>query len=161
MFRQLIAAALLALVHTPSAFGFDADKCDVYVFRTSENALWHCGSKLPGDSLYCDHSMGDNNAWPFPWASNHPDDWCDFMIATVRNGDTFPLTPQVEYKETPGPNIWWLFAVTRLGLLHSRRRGYHGILPRRSQRGACSICHATVRPHNGLLQLLEYARRYP
>lgn len=108
MFRQLIAAALLALVHTPSAFGFDADKCDVYVFRTSENALWHCGSKLPGDSLYCDHSMGDNNAWPFPWASNHPDDWCDFMIATVRNGDTFPLTPQVEYKETPGPNIWWL-----------------------------------------------------
>lgn len=107
MLRQLVVAALLALVHTPSVFGFDPTICDVYVFRTSENALWHCGSKL-ADELYCDHSLGESNAWPFPWASNHPDDWCAFMIATVQNGDRFPMTEQVPFGQTPGPNVWWL-----------------------------------------------------
>jgi len=93
--------------------GFDASRCDAYVFRTSENALWHCGPQLPSEpdnewtSLYCDHSQGDAN-WVFAWASNHPDDWCDFMIATVRqnNEDHYPLTPGVAFEETPGPNIY-------------------------------------------------------
>ena len=88
-------AVLLATVHS-----FDAEKCDVYVFRTAESALWHCGAQLPAEqdndwtSLYCDHSQGDGS-YPFAWASDHPDDWCDFMISTVRksNEDHYPLTP--------------------------------------------------------------------
>jgi len=46
--------------------------------------------------------------WPFAWASDHPDDWCAFMVNTVRqsNEDHYALTPEVGINETPGPNIW-------------------------------------------------------
>jgi hypothetical protein len=53
-------------------------------------------------SLYCDHSQGDGN-WPFAWASDHPDDWCDFMVSTVRqnNEDHYELTPEINFNDTP------------------------------------------------------------
>jgi len=115
----LVAAAALnsiVFVH-----GFDATKCDVYVFRTAENALWHCGDMLPAEpdnqwtSLYCDHSQGDGS-YLFAWASDHPDDWCDFMISTVReNADVYPLTPKVTINETPGPNKFFFSALVDWG----------------------------------------------
>lgn len=110
-------AVLLATVHS-----FDAEKCDVYVFRTAESALWHCGAQLPAEptnqwtSLYCDHSQGDGS-YPFAWASDHPDDWCDFMISTVRksNEDHYPLTPEIDFKDTPGPNKYWFSTLVDWG----------------------------------------------
>jgi len=115
----LVAAAALnsiGFVH-----GFDATQCDVYVFRTAENALWHCGEKLPAEptnewtSLYCDHSQGDGSNL-FAWASDHPDDWCDFMISTVRqNADVYPLTPDVTINQTPGPNKYFFAALVDWG----------------------------------------------
>jgi choice-of-anchor A domain-containing protein len=118
----LVAAAIASGLD--GVHGFDAQKCDVYVFRTQENALWHCGSKLPGEqgdrpweSLYCDHSMGDQDTYPFAWASDHPDDWCQFMISTVRqtNEDHYPLTPEVEINMTPGPNKYFLSTLVDWG----------------------------------------------
>ena len=114
--HQLTSALLLATAFTinfNSVDGFDADKSDVFVFRTQENALWHCGARLPAPkdnewtALYCEHSQGDyllpNGQWPFAWASNHPNDWCDFMVSTVRqtNEDHYPLTPEISINETP------------------------------------------------------------
>jgi len=100
---------------------FDANRCDVYVFRTSEGALWHCGEKLPADessskSMYCDHSHNDGTH-PFAWASDHPDDWCDFMVATVRqaNEDHHPLTPFIDLEDTPSPNVWFFTTLVDWG----------------------------------------------
>jgi len=116
----LVAAA--AFNSVGGVHGFDANLCDVYVFRTQENALWHCGEKLPAEpdnewtSLYCDHSQGDESS-PFAWASDHPDDWCDFMISTVRqtNEDHYPLTPEVNINETPGPNKYFFSTLVDWG----------------------------------------------
>jgi len=104
---------VLLLATSVKVSAFDANTCDVFVFRTTENALWHCGPALPAEpwnqwtSLYCDHANGDNS-WPFAWASNHPDDWCAFMVNTVRqsNEDHYALTPDIGINETPGPNIY-------------------------------------------------------
>ena len=117
VFAVQLFAVLLATVHS-----FDAEKCDVYVFRTAESALWHCGAQLPAEptnewtSLYCDHSQGDGS-YPFAWASDHPDDWCDFMISTVRksNEDHYPLTPEIDFKDTPGPNKYWFSTLVDWG----------------------------------------------
>ena len=106
---------VLLVATTVTVSAFDSSRCDVFVFRTTENALWHCGPPLPGESwnpwtaLYCDHSVGDNY-WPFAWASDHPDDWCDFMVSTVRETDEdhYALTPDIGINETPGPNVWHL-----------------------------------------------------
>merc|ERR1719410_623114 len=92
---------VLLLATSVKVSAFDADRCDVYVFRTTTNALWHCGAPLPGEpwnqwtALYCDHNIGGDQFWPYAWASNHPDDWCAFMINTVRqaNEDHYALTP--------------------------------------------------------------------
>lgn len=110
-----VVVSLLLLSQIASkASAFDATECDVYVFRTSENALWHCGDPLPpapggGDNsgFYCDHRQGDNVGL-FYWKANYPEDWCKFMIATVKqqNEDHYPLTPQIGINETPGPNIY-------------------------------------------------------
>lgn len=117
-------AYVLLLAASAGVSAFDASKCDVYVFRTEENALWHCGAKLPGESwnhwtsLYCDHSLQEPNAWPFAWASNHPDDWCDFMVSTVRAADeedAYPLTPAIDINDTPGPNVWTFSAIKDWG----------------------------------------------
>jgi len=106
---------VLLLASTVKVSAFDTDICDVFVFRTTENALWHCGAPLPGETwnewtaLYCDHTQG-TNVHTYAWASDHPDDWCQFMVATVRgvDEDHYPLTPDVGINETPGPNIWAL-----------------------------------------------------
>ena len=115
----LLAAAISTSTVTVSAF--DANQCSVFVFRTDDNKLWHCGDKLPGDynewmASYCDHNQGadlnvPSHKEPFAWASHHPDDWCDFMIATVRQNtagstdkeDQYPLTPYISIENTPGP----------------------------------------------------------
>lgn len=115
---------VLLLAASVKVSAFEADKCDVFVFRTQENALWHCGDKLPADipaewwtSKYCDHSMAEPNQWPFAWASNHPDDWCDFMISTVRrtNEDHYPLSPKIGINDTPGPNVWFFSTLVDWG----------------------------------------------
>lgn len=106
---------VLLLATAARVSAFDASKCTQFVFRSSENALWHCGEPLPGEpdnqwtARYCDHSSG-GTVTPFAWASDHPNDWCAFMIATVRqsNEDHFPLTPEVDITDTPGPNVWFL-----------------------------------------------------
>ena len=110
---------VLLLATSAKVAAFDSKKCDVYVFRTHENALWHCGEKLPetdGTSLYCDHSQGDGS-WPWPWASNHANDWCKFMISTVWGQDEghYSLTPEIDYNDTPGPNIYVLEKMTDWG----------------------------------------------
>ena len=117
IFHQSLSTAVALLLlasNIVNVSAFDAKDCDVYVFRTQENALWHCGNQLPAESngwqhLYCDHSLGEANTWPFAWASDHPDDWCDFMISTVRtsNEDHYQLTPAININETPGPNKNW------------------------------------------------------
>lgn len=100
-------AALLLLVGSTTVSAFDPASCNVYVFRTEEQALWHCGDPIP-DERYCDHSFKDKEVEPYAWKSNHPDEWCDFMIATVRhhndNSEYYPLTPEIGLTETPGPN---------------------------------------------------------
>lgn len=119
---SLLFAVFATINSINDVVGFDAAQCDVYVFRTIENALWHCGSRLPSEennewtSLYCDHSQGDGS-WPFAWASDHPDDWCAFMISTVRqnNEDHYPLTPDIDIEETPGPNKYFLSTLVDWG----------------------------------------------
>ena len=121
--KAAVVAAFIASTATTSVFAFDAKECDVYVFRTQENALWHCGAQLPAEPdnqwthLYCDHSMNDQNAWPFAWASDHPDDWCDFMISTVRAGneDHYPLTTNIDINDTPGPNKYFFSTLVDWG----------------------------------------------
>jgi len=125
--HQLMSAGVLlaaaALNSIGFVQGFDATQCDVYVFRTQENALWHCGATLPSEpdnqwtSLYCDHNQHPADGdYLFAWASDHPDDWCDFMIATVRqSADVYPLTEDVQFNETPGPNTWYLSALVDWG----------------------------------------------
>ena len=115
---QSALAGLLFLAASGSAF--DANECTTFVFRTTENALWHCGEKLPmvdWSSKYCDHSMGEPHIWPFAWASDHPDEWCDFMISTVRqsNEDSYPLTPNIDVTDTPGPNVWQFHTIQDWG----------------------------------------------
>ena len=113
--KSALAFVLLLAASSTNVSAFDTDVCDVYVFRTSENALWHCGPRLPAEptnewtSLYCDHDVGELvNYLPFVWAADYPDDWCKFMIATVREGnqDHYNLTPEIGINETPGPNKW-------------------------------------------------------
>lgn len=108
-------AFVLLLASSAKISAFETDECDVYVFRTSENALWHCGERLPAEptnqwtSLYCDHDIGDLVSYlPFVWAADSPNDWCNFMITTVRKGDQdhYNLTPEIGINETPGPNKW-------------------------------------------------------
>jgi hypothetical protein len=113
---------VLLLAYAAKISAFDADECDVFVFRTQEDALWHCGAKLPGESgnldesLYCDHSL-DGLTYPFAWASDHPDDWCNFMVSTVRqeNEDHYPLTPDININDTPGPNKWFFSTLVDWG----------------------------------------------
>lgn len=120
-FKSALAFVLL-LATSSKVAAFDAAECDVYVFRTQENALWHCGQRLPGESfnewtsLYCDHSQGDEQ-WPWAWASDHPDDWCAFMIATVRqeHEDSYPLTENINITDTPGPNTWFFSTLVDWG----------------------------------------------
>ena len=89
--RSALVFALLFATSTKVA-AFDAEECDVYVFRTQEDALWHCGARLP-DSQYCDHKLDDDPPkWAWTWPSDYPDDLCKFMIATVVN-DSPPPTP--------------------------------------------------------------------
>lgn len=126
-FLQWALAILLVASSAPeTAEAFDANKCDAFVFRTVENALWHCGKPIPSDTddgLYCDHSQGYPNVWPFAWKSDHPDDWCHFMVATVRAGvtgspeteDHYPLTPEVDLSKTPGPNIYFWSTIVDWG----------------------------------------------
>jgi len=113
--KSALAFVLLLAASSTKVSAFDTDECDVYVFRTTENALWHCGPRLPAEatnqwtSLYCDHDVGELvNYLPFVWAADYPDDWCNFMIATVREGnqDHYNLTPEIGINETPGPNKW-------------------------------------------------------
>jgi choice-of-anchor A domain-containing protein len=108
-------AFVLLLASSTKVSAFDQSQCDVYVFRTSENALWHCGGRLPYESvadqtsLYCDHDIGNLvNYLPFVWAADFSDDWCNFMVTTVRqsNEDHYNLTPDIGINETPGPNKW-------------------------------------------------------
>jgi len=114
---------VLLLAASAKVSAFDANQCDTFVFRTQENALWHCGEQLPAEtynqwtSLYCDHSQGDANAWLFPWAALFPIDWCNFMINTVRqsNEDHYALTPEIGINETPGPNIYTFAAIVDWG----------------------------------------------
>jgi len=125
---KLALGCVLLLSSSAKISAFDAQDCDAYVFRTQENALWHCGDKIPeepsiqwGDqwmgAWYCDHSMGEEGDKPWAWASKHPDDWCDFMIATVRgdNEDHYPLTEKIGLAETPGPNQWEFSAMVDWG----------------------------------------------
>jgi len=106
-------AYVLLLGASSNVSAFDAKECDAYVFRTQENALWHCGEKLPGETwdkwtaLYCDHTQGDS-VYPFAWAAFQPDDWCKFMVNTVReqNEDHYDLVPNIGINETPGPNAY-------------------------------------------------------
>ena len=126
LLKSALALVLLFATSTKVA-AFDAKECDVYVFRTQEDALWHCGARLPYEqdllqqniwsSLYCDHTVDDPEKWAWAWASDHPDDWCKFMIATVRgeNEDHYPLTPEVGVNETPGPNTWFLSTLVDWG----------------------------------------------
>jgi hypothetical protein len=119
--KAALSSVLLAAT-TVKIAAFDANICTSFVFRTTENALWHCGPPLPGETwnewtaLYCDHTFGDN-VWPFAWASDHPDDWCTFMISTVResNEDHYALTPEVGINETPGPNVYDLQTIVDWG----------------------------------------------
>ena len=107
---KAVLGYLLLLGTATKISAFDPNICDVYVFRTTENALWHCGPPLPEEptnpwtALYCDAAPGEGVS-PFAWASDHPDDWCAFMVATVRNGGIYPLTPEIGFSETPGPNV--------------------------------------------------------
>jgi len=110
---------VLLLATSAKVAAFDSKKCAVYVFRTHENALWHCGEKLPetdGTSLYCDHSQEDGTS-PWPWASNHANDWCKFMISTVWGQDEghYSLTPEIDYTDTPGPNVYVMETMTDWG----------------------------------------------
>jgi choice-of-anchor A domain-containing protein len=98
-------AAVLLLVGSTTAF--DAHVCDIYVFRTAEQALWNCGGNTP-DERFCDHSFKDKSVEPYAWKANNPNDWCDFMISSVRHQhdaeEYFPLTPEIGLPDTPGPN---------------------------------------------------------
>lgn len=114
----LLALGLSSKVANVEAF--DGKQCSVYVFRSEEGALWHCGEKLPevsfNHSLYCDHAQGDYLIDPktnlettnFAWAPFVPDDWCDFLISTVRvkDEDVYALTKDqnITITDTPGPN---------------------------------------------------------
>jgi len=103
-------AALLLLVGSTTAF--NPSECDVFIFRSYDNSLWDCGGDLP-QKKYCDHSFGEEDAdgvgvdvaaHPSRWL----DDWCDFMISSVRktNNDNefYPLTPEISLTDTPGPS---------------------------------------------------------
>lgn len=97
-------AALLLLVGSTTAF--DVYDCDIFVFRTEDQCLWDCGGITP-DEKFCDHAPEDDGE-PHAWASNRLDDWCDFMISTVRHEhqitDHYPLTEQINLTDTPGPS---------------------------------------------------------
>jgi len=97
-------AALLLLVGSTTAF--DVYDCDIFVFRTDDEALWDCGGITP-DEKFCDHAKEDDGE-PFAWASNRLDAWCDFMISTVRHEhgkpDRYPLTTMINLTDTPGPS---------------------------------------------------------
>lgn len=107
---------MLLAATTVKIAAFDAEDCGTFVFRTTEGALWHCGDPLPGEAtnewtaLYCEHSVVGTDPLNFAWASDHPDDWCTFLVSTVRqsNEDHYALTPEVGINETPGPNVYSL-----------------------------------------------------
>lgn len=101
------AAVAALLLLAGSATAFDPAVCQIFVFRTHDQALWNCGGNTP-DERFCDHAFGDKDLELHGELSNHPDAWCSFMIASVRhmhdNNEYFPLTPKVGLTETPGPN---------------------------------------------------------
>ena len=96
-----LALAFALLFATKVVVAFEPEHCDVYVFRTQEDALWHCGARLPDDSQYCDHKVDDDPPkWAWTWPSDYPDDLCEFMIATVVNDDSPPTTPDDTFAST-------------------------------------------------------------